>query len=202
MAGGGVDDGDMRLRLRTLGETLRAIRVERGFSLGEVAEGTDLSTSFLSLVENGRSDISTGRLFRVARFLGVGLGELLDVDPLGDVTVLRAADRRAGPEPVNGVVFHHIVGDAQDVTMAPVVCEYEAGAIVSGGSRSEAAQHFVFVVRGEVELTRRDEEPLTLEEGDCAYFRSEHECTLRNAADGRSTLVWVSSPPAAGGTAR
>jgi transcriptional regulator with XRE-family HTH domain/mannose-6-phosphate isomerase-like protein (cupin superfamily) len=202
MARGWVDDGDMRVRLRTLGETLRAIRVERGFSLGEVAEGTDLSTSFLSLVENGRSDISTGRLFRIARFLGVGLGELLDTVPLAEVTVVRAADRRGAPAPADGVAFHPVVGDAHDVTMAPVICEYEAGAIVSGGTRSEAAQHFIFVVRGEVELTRKDDEPLTLEEGDCAYFRSEHECTLRNAADGRSTLVWVSSPPASGGPAR
>ena len=197
-----MDDGGMRLRLRTLGETLRAIRVERGFSLGEVAEGTDLSTSFLSLVENGRSDISTGRLYRIARFLGVGLGELLDTVPLAEVTVVRAADRRGGPPPADGGTFHPGVGDAHDVTMAPVICEYEAGAIVSGGRRSEAAQHFIFVVRGEVELTRKDDEPLTLEEGDCAYFRSEHECTLRNAADGRSTLVWVSSPPANGGPAR
>ncbi len=197
-----MDDGDMRVRLRTLGETLRAIRVERGFSLGEVAEGTDLSTSFLSLVENGRSDISTGRLFRVARFLGVGLGELLDVEPLGEVTVVRAAERRAMAIPADGVMFHAVVGDAHDVTMAPIICEYEAGAVVSGGTRSEAAQHFIFVARGEVELTRKDDEPLTLEEGDCAYFRSEHECTLRNAADGRSTLVWVSSPPPAGGPAR
>ncbi|MGE0029326.1 MAG: helix-turn-helix domain-containing protein [Thermoleophilia bacterium] len=192
----------MRVRLRTLGETLRAIRVERGFSLGEVAEGTDLSTSFLSLVENGRSDISTGRLFRVARFLGVGLGELLDVEPLGEVTVVRSGDRGAATGSPDGVVFHSVVGEAHDVTMAPVICEYEAGAVVSGGTRSEAAQHFIFVARGEVELTRKDDAPLTLEEGDCAYFRSEHECTLRNAADGRSTLVWVSSPPAAGGPAR
>ncbi len=197
-----MDDGDTRLRLRTLGETLRAHRVERGYSLGEVADATDLSTSFLSLVENGRSDISTGRLFRIARFLRVGLGELLDTLPLAGVTVLRAADRRGGPAPADGVTFHQVVGDPQDVTMAPVICEYEAGAIVSGGTRSEAIQHFVFVVRGEVELTRRDDEPLTLEEGDCAYFHSEHECTLRNAADGRSTLVWVSSPPATGGPAR
>jgi transcriptional regulator with XRE-family HTH domain/mannose-6-phosphate isomerase-like protein (cupin superfamily) len=202
MAEGGVDDGDMRLRLRSLGETLRALRVERGFSLGEVAEGTDLSTSFLSLVENGRSDISTGRLFRIARFLGVGLGELLDTVPLAEVTVVRAADRRGAPPPADGVAFHPVVGDAHDVTMAPVICEYEAGAVVSGGTRSEAAQHFIFVVRGEVELTRKDDEPLTLEEGDCAYFRSEHECTLRNPADGRSTMVWVSSPPASGGPAR
>jgi hypothetical protein len=197
-----VDDGDMTVRLRALGETLRAVRVERGFSLGEVAEGTDLSTSFLSLVENGRSDISTGRLFRVARFLGVGLAELLDVEPLGDVTVVRAADRRGAAMPPDGVLMHAVVGDAHDVTMAPVVCEYEAGAIASGGTRSDAAQHFVFVARGEVELTRKDDAPLTLEEGDCAYFRSEHECVLRNVSDARTTLVWVSSPPVTGGPAR
>ena len=122
--------------------------------------------------------------------------------PLGEVTVVRAADRRAAALPADGVAFHPVVGDAHDVTMAPVICEYEAGAVVSGGTRSETAQHFIFVVRGEVELTRKDDEPLILEEGDCAYFRSEHECILTNAADGRSTLVWVSSPPASGGPAR
>jgi transcriptional regulator with XRE-family HTH domain len=196
-----VDDGDMTVRLRALGEKLRAIRVERGFSLGEVAEGTDLSTSFLSLVENGRSDISTGRLFRIARFLGVGLAEILDAEPLGDVTVVRAADRRGAAMPGDGVLLHAVVGDAHDVTMAPVICEYEAGAVTSGGTRSDAAQHFIFVARGEVELTRKDDAPLTLEAGDGAYFRSEHECTLRNTSDGRSTIVWVSSPPAAGGPA-
>jgi transcriptional regulator with XRE-family HTH domain len=197
-----VDDGDMKLRLRTLGETLRAIRVERGFSLGEVAEGTDLSTSFLSLVENGRSDISTGRLFRVARFLGVGLGELLDTVPLGEVTVVRAADRGPGIALAEGVRMFPVVGDADDVTMAPVFCEYEAGAIVAGGTRSETAQHLVLVLRGEIEITQRGEEPLLLEEGDCAYFRSEHECVLRNAADGRSAIMWVSSPPAPDGPGR
>ena len=85
----------MQLRLRTLGGTLRALRIERGYSLGEVALGTDLSTSFLSLVENGRSDISTGRLFRVARFLGVGLGDLLEMEPPRELTVMRADDRQA-----------------------------------------------------------------------------------------------------------
>ena len=129
-----------------------------------VAEGTDLSTSFLSLVENGRSDISTGRLFRVARFLGVGLGELLDTVPLGEVTVVRAADRGPGIALAEGVRMFPVVGDADDVTMAPVFCEYEAGAIVAGGTRSETAQHLVLVLRGEIEITQRGEEPLLLEE--------------------------------------
>jgi glyoxylate utilization-related uncharacterized protein len=103
--------------------------------------------------------------------------------------------------PGDGVLLHAVVGDAHDVTMAPVICEYEAGAVTSGGTRSDAAQHFIFVARGEVELTRKDDAPLTLEAGDGAYFRSEHECTLRNTSDGRSTIVWVSSPPAAGSPA-
>ncbi len=197
-----MDDGELKLRLRTLGETLRAIRIERGFSLGDVADGTDLSTSFLSLVENGRSDISTGRLFRVARFLGVGLGELLDAFPADGVSVMRAADRGPGAEIGDGGRAFPLVDDTDDLTMAPVLCEYDPGAVVAGGSRSDAVQHVVFVVTGEIEITQRGEGPLLLAEGDSAYFRSEHECTLRNPGDGSASILWVSSPPVPDGPVR
>ncbi|MGD9573430.1 MAG: helix-turn-helix domain-containing protein, partial [Thermoleophilia bacterium] len=194
-----MDDGDLKLRLRTLGETLRATRIERGLSLGDVAEGTDLSTSFLSLVENGRSDISTGRLFRVARFLGVGLGELLDAFPADEVTVARASDRGPGLPLGDGGRAFPLAGDTDDLTMAPVLCEYEPGAVVAGGSRSDAVQHVVFVVSGEIEITQRGEDPLLLSRGDSAYFRSEHECVLRNPSlDAPASILWVSSPPAPG----
>ena len=195
-------DGEMQLRLRTLGGTLRALRIERGYSLGEVALGTDLSTSFLSLVENGRSDISTGRLFRVARFLGVGLGDLLDMEPPRELTVMRADDRQSVEMPADGLSMFPVINDRDDVAMAPVVCEYEVGAHVHDAPRMEGVEHFVFVVRGEIEITQEGEGALLLGPGDCAYFRSSRNSEVRNAADERSVMIWVSSPPALGGSGR
>jgi transcriptional regulator with XRE-family HTH domain len=192
----------MQLRLRTLGDTLRTLRVERGYSIGEVAAGTDLSTSFLSLLENGRSDISTGRLFRVARFLGIGLGDLLEMDAPRELTVVRADERRSVEMPGDGLSMFPVVNDHDDVAMAPVICEYEVGAHVHDAPRMEGVEHFVFVVRGEIAITHEAAEPLLLNLGDCAYFRSERPCEVRNAGDERSVTIWVSSPPAFGGSGR
>ena len=197
-----MHDGEMQLRLRTLGETLRTLRVERGYSIGEVALGTDLSTSFLSLVENGRSDISTGRLFRIARFLGVGLGDLLAMAPPRELTVVRADDCRSVEMSSEGLRMLPVISDHEDVAMAPVICEYEVGAHVPDAPRMEGVEHFVFVVRGEMEITRKGTETLRLGPGDCAYFRSGRECDVRNVADERSVMIWVSSPPALGGSGR
>src|SRR6185312_910162 len=58
---------------RLLGERLRAIRAERGVSLSAVAEATGISTSFLSLVETGKNDITFGRLRRLIDYYGVTL---------------------------------------------------------------------------------------------------------------------------------
>ena len=191
-----MDDGDIELRLRTLGERLRRLRVERGASLGEVAAGTGLSTSFLSLVENGRSDISTGRLFRVARFLGVALGDLLEMDAPLELTVVRAEERRVPDVSSEGLSVFSVVSDHEDVTMAPFVCEYEAGAHVHDVPAMEGVEHFVFVVLGAIEISIAQAEPFALGAGDCAYIRSHRVGEVSNTADGRSVAVWVSSPPA------
>ena len=42
---------------KVIGPRLRATRQDRGLSMQEVAEATDISTSFLSLVETGRSGL-------------------------------------------------------------------------------------------------------------------------------------------------
>ena len=52
-----------------LGRSLRALRKERGLSLQDVATATNVSASFLSLVENEKSDITIGRLVRLVRVL-------------------------------------------------------------------------------------------------------------------------------------
>jgi transcriptional regulator with XRE-family HTH domain len=185
----------MQFHLRTLGGTLRSLRVERGHSLGEVALGTGLSTSFLSLVENGRSDISTGRLFRVARFLGVGLGDLLEMDPPREVTIVRAGERQVVEMPGEGLRLFPLVHDRDDVVMAPVVGELAVGAHLHDLPKTEGVEHFVFVIRGEVEIVLEPGQVLVLASGDVAYFGSPGPTELRNAGDDQAAYLWVSSPP-------
>jgi transcriptional regulator with XRE-family HTH domain len=72
-----------------LGERLRNLRVENGISLRELARRTDISPSFLSEVETGRSYPSEPVLERLANQLGVTAAGLRKLDLRSHVSELR-----------------------------------------------------------------------------------------------------------------
>ncbi len=61
-----------------LGTRLRSLRTGRGISLSQLGAATQISSSFLSLVESGRSDITISRLLRLSDFFDVDLDELVE----------------------------------------------------------------------------------------------------------------------------
>jgi len=192
--GAAVLDGGIETHLRALGESLRALRQERGHSLGAVALGTGLSASFLSMVENGRSDISTGRLHRVARFLGVRLGELLEMRARPAVRIVRAGERHAAEAAAGGLRMFPMVDRADDVAMTPVVTELEVGARAGAIPGAGGAERFALIVRGRVEITLAMGGVHTLATGDGAYFRSAVS-EIRNAGGEPAVVLLVACAP-------
>jgi XRE family aerobic/anaerobic benzoate catabolism transcriptional regulator len=67
--------------LRSLGQRARARRLERGWTLKEVAARSGVSTRFLVQLEAGRGNISVRRLADVARALESTPAELLTAPP-------------------------------------------------------------------------------------------------------------------------
>src|SRR5437660_7174164 len=89
---------------RSVGPRLREIRQLKGHPLKEVAANTGVSSSFLSMVENGQSDITVGRLLRLLAFYGVGISELVpDEQPGGDDLVVRRRARQHIDSSIEGV---------------------------------------------------------------------------------------------------
>ena len=78
-----------------LGRRLRQLRTTRGLSLAEVAEATGISPSFLSVVENGQSDITVSRLMRLVHWYGVSIADLLQEPDRSPVRVVRAGEQRS-----------------------------------------------------------------------------------------------------------
>ena len=74
----GVEPGDGRESSTSdLGARLRQLRRSRGVSLADVAEGSGISPSFLSMVEKGKSDITISRLMRLVHWFGVSVADLV-----------------------------------------------------------------------------------------------------------------------------
>lgn len=63
--------------LSAIGETLRAVRTERGLTLRQVAEDAHVSISYLAEIERGEKDPSSRVLESVAGGLNVEVVDLL-----------------------------------------------------------------------------------------------------------------------------
>lgn len=177
-----------------LGAELRALRRARGLSLSQVAEATRISASFLSLVENGRSDITIGRLVRLVEFYDVSIVDLLPSAEPADPEIVRDGDGRRLHSPSEGIDVFLLAADTQRAMM-PMLLVFEPGAVLAEYGR-HPGDEFVHVLEGVLELDVEGVEPRRLEQGDSAYYPAERPHLFRNAdADRRLRLLCVDTPP-------
>jgi transcriptional regulator with XRE-family HTH domain len=178
-----------------VGDRLRALRQERGLSLAEVSEETGISTSFLSLVETGRSDITLGRLMTLVKFYDTSVDELLPEAALLNTSLVHAQDRLHVPSPAEGMDVYLLSPDTER-TMMPIICRFEPDAGLAEYASHEG-EEFIHIIEGALQVTV-DGKATRLEKGDSFYFAAELPHTLQNVFDGTTQIFAVVSPPSLG----
>jgi transcriptional regulator with XRE-family HTH domain len=153
-----------------LGSALRSARKSRGLSLAQVAESTGISRSLLSLIETGRSDITIGRLSRLAQLYDIRLADLVPEPRHPDPIVVRADDRRGMHYSAEGIDIEILVPEGPHTIQALL-------ATFAPKARMEdfivqTNEQFVHVVEGHVRTEFGDGRELELRAGDSATFIS------------------------------
>jgi transcriptional regulator with XRE-family HTH domain len=161
-----------------LGTRLRALRAERGLSLSQLEAATKISSSFLSLVESGKSDITISRLVRLADFFDVELSDLVEGSRTErrPLEVIRDGEGSVLASSAEGLTSRFL--GHQRWQLSPRVTDYEAGAAleIAGGEQAarEILHHrelFIFVIAGTFEITVSGEDPVTVGRGDAVLVR-------------------------------
>jgi quercetin dioxygenase-like cupin family protein len=181
--------------LGSIGAALRQVRNARNLSLADVAEGTGISASFLSLVEKDRSDITIGRLVKLIDYYGISITDLLPfAGQSGYPEVLRPADRRVVQSPAEGIEVFLLSADTRR-QMMPLQVNFEPGAGLAEPGR-HPGEEWLFVLEGELRLELEGTEPRTLRAGDTAYYPAERPHLLSNASDAKPLrVICVDTPP-------
>jgi len=87
--------------MENLAERLKRARQKSGLSLREVSRQLNVSASFVSQIENGKSTPSVATLYSMAQLLGVTIDELFSGEQADD-EVAPANVEPVSPEPLNG----------------------------------------------------------------------------------------------------
>jgi transcriptional regulator with XRE-family HTH domain len=179
----------------SVGAALRQVRTARSLSLQEVAKATGISASFLSMVENDRSDITIGRLVKLIEFYGISVTDLLPFSAAAEYPeVVTPHARKLLHSPAEGISLSLLAVDTQRQLM-PLEAEFEPGAgLVEPGRH--AGEEWVYVLEGELRLELEGVEPRTLCAGDAAYYPAERPHRLANASDTLPLrIICVDTPP-------
>ena len=172
--------------------------MERGLTLNEVASATSISSSFLSLVEQDRSDITISRLIRLAEFYDVEITELITghlTPPPDPVTILRPDPDNVIHSDAEAVDIYGLGGDTR-WTVVPVLAIHQPGGPGIEVNDKQEREALVFVLDGTFELTFEGREPIRLRKGEGVVYRSFAPYRLRNVSKrvGRILAVGLHAP--------
>lgn len=157
-----------RLKQQAVGDLVRRLREQRGLSLRALATATDFSPSFISQLENGQVSPSVASMERIARSLGVTLGEFFS--SLGSSeggVVIRAADRVLLQSEWSNAAIEALSPMSRNRLIEPFLITIEPGGKTGKHPTGQARGEFAFVVEGDVELTLGPD-TYRLAEGDAA----------------------------------
>jgi transcriptional regulator with XRE-family HTH domain len=185
------DDGRATGPLRNLGASIRSGRRRLGISISELARRSGLSQSFLSAVEAGQSDISVGRLMRVAHVLGVPLSDLIETTATPGLRVVRAGERTTLPSAAAALRIE-LLAPSLDGLRTYAECTLEPGAEVEPIA-TPGLEDFITVSDGAVRLEFANGETLDLAAGDSISYADDELRRVTNLVPRRTMFFWVSA---------
>ncbi len=170
---------------------LRQVRAARGWSLDALASASGVSRSMLSQVERNQANPTLAVAFRIARALGMSLGELAETPgATSSLVVIRASDH----------AFHYRSDtDVKIRTLSPLHLEkdvefYEVQLKEGGALRSsahfEGTREFLTVQKGKVRVESADDSE-ELERGDSVNYRADVPHAIVNVGRGDALVFLV-----------
>lgn len=178
-----------------IGKRIRIARINRGWTLAQLASETGFSQSYVSQVERGLINPSIAGLRKLAAILNLNPAELID-EPLSvsPVSVVRKGQRKRFRFPTQDIDYELLTADLRGKPfqftwfVMPVGSDSGSAALLHDGVECG------LIIQGTLEFTV-DGEVHVLNAGDSIFLPSTSPHTWRNIGDVDVHAVWVGSPP-------
>jgi transcriptional regulator with XRE-family HTH domain len=161
----------------TIGERIRGLRVEKGLSIGDVAQQSGLSESIISGVEAETVSPPLGTIINLAKTLQVTLGELFGDSADSPFCIVRSDDRKTvsrfnSPVGKSGGYSYESLGhQKQNRQMEPFLVTLSPSKDPEVEPNQHDGEEILFVLEGQVDVRLADHKDI-LNPGDSIYFDS------------------------------
>lgn len=177
---------------KNLGKVVRELREGRRLSLRTLAVETGFSAAFLSQVENGQASPSISSLERIARALGVTMGEFFRVTEQRQTSVVRARERPGLNSEWSQAQIEVLGTIRPGRKIEGVVVKIQPTGTSGKHPHSHPHEQIAFMLAGRLELTL-GEEQYKLSRGDAVTIRPGMSHLWRNGSSKPAQVLIVSA---------
>ena len=177
-----------------IGERLKKVRLEKGYTLKDVAAESGYSKALISRIENGNVSPSINSLLKIAAALDVKPHDLFLPSKDTEPSVVFKADRKKATLDDGKVEVEFLTDQTDEKKIEPLLITVERGASTGSELGGHAGEIWTMQLKGRMELTLGDDTHV-LEEGDCAYFKASIPHNFKNVSKGKSVAFCVITPP-------
>jgi len=154
----------------SVGQRLREYRIERGFSIKELAEKSGLAVNTLSLIENQKSSPSVKTLVQLAKALEIPLANLFEPLHSSQHFILsKKGHRRSMCQ--DGITVEDCGFELEKQSMQPCIVTMPVGKDSGASPVVHTGYEFIFCLSGEIDYFVQDNKH-TLKEGDSLLFEA------------------------------
>jgi len=179
--------------MATLGQKLRELRHQKGYKLNEVAEGANLSISFISLIERDKASISVENLLKLANFYNVRLFQIFQDIEEEDAYIVRVEQME---ETIGfGIPSKptlHMLSPEDNLSFKACLAILPPASYMEN-IQLQKGEAFILVKEGQLEITLPNKKPMMLNKGDSAHLTSFKGTQLRSTVNDSPTKLLIIS---------
>ena len=154
-----------------IAERLKALRLERGWSLHKLAGRSDISRATLSRLENAEVSATAVVLGRLCAVYGLTMSRLMRMVEDEFTPMIPKAAQPVWSDPALGFKRRSVSPPADTLAGEVLACELEPGArITYDTSPKPGLEHHLLMLDGCLELSIEDQH-YTLSAGDCLRYQ-------------------------------
>jgi transcriptional regulator with XRE-family HTH domain len=177
-----------------IGERLKKVRLEKGYTLKDVAGQSGYSKALISRIENGNVSPSINSLLKIAGALEIKPYDLFLPSGEAIPSVVLKADRKSAKMSGGKVEVEFLTDQTEEKKIEPFLITVDKGASTSSELGGHTGEIWTMALKGSMELTLGPDVHV-LEEGDCAYFKASIPHSFKSVGRGKSVAFCVVTPP-------
>jgi len=166
--------------MRKIGQKIKNLRLHKGLTQEELGERTDLSKGYISQLERDLSSPSIETLFDLLEVLGVSPHEFF-AEGAEQKIVYTREDATVSADVERGYHISWLIPESNETEMEPVLLVLDPHGAFKQYEPS-AAETFIYVLEGEVELVFGDQ-AFKAKAGETLYYLATEPHQLKNETE-------------------